>query len=47
MGFDEEKLSYDTSVIYLFDLSEYKEERRHAGNMNWSSMIYQIHKSLM
>ena len=39
MGFDEERLSYD-SVLYLLDLSEYEGGRRRATDMNWSSKIY-------
>jgi hypothetical protein len=42
MGFDEERLSYDNSVLYLLDLSEYEGGRRRATDMNWSSKIYQI-----
>ncbi|CAB4411235.1 unnamed protein product [Rhizophagus irregularis] len=34
VGYDEERLSYDNSVIYLLDSSEYEGGRRHATNMN-------------
>ena len=47
MGFDEVKLSYDDSVIYLLELSEYEGGRRRATDMNWSSKIYQIRESLI
>src|SRR3989337_1084545 len=47
MGYDEERLSYNDSVIYLLDLSEYEGGRRRATDMNWSSKIYQICKSLI
>jgi hypothetical protein len=47
MGYDEEKLSYDTSVIYLLDPSEYEGGRRRATDMNWSSKIFQIRESLI
>ena len=40
MGFDKGKLSYDTSVIFLLNSSEYEGLRRRAGNMNWSFKIY-------
>ena len=47
IGYDEERLSYDNSVIYLLDSSEYEGGRRRATDMNWSSKIYQICKSLI
>jgi hypothetical protein len=47
MGFDEERLSYDTSVIYLLDPSEFEGRRRRATDMNWSPKIYQIRESLI
>ena len=47
MGYDEKRLSYNDSVIYLLDLSEYEVGRRRATDMNWSSKIYQIRESLV
>ncbi|PKY43498.1 hypothetical protein RhiirA4_457493 [Rhizophagus irregularis] len=47
VGYDEERLSYDNSVIYLLDSSEYEGGRRRATDMNWSSKIYQIRESLI
>ncbi|GES77026.1 hypothetical protein RCL_jg25913.t1 [Rhizophagus clarus] len=47
MGYDEKRLSYGDSVIYLLDLSEYKGGRRRATDMNWSSKIYNIRESLV
>jgi hypothetical protein len=47
MGYDEERLSYDNSVIYLLDPSEYEGGRRRATDMNWSSKIYNIRESLV
>jgi len=47
MGYDEERLSYDTSVIYLLDPSEFEGGRRRATDMNWSPKIYQIRESLI
>ncbi|GES90957.1 hypothetical protein RCL_e14299_RclHR1_31740004 [Rhizophagus clarus] len=45
--YDEERLSFDNSVIYLLDSSEYEGGRRRATDMNWSSKIYQIRESLI
>ncbi|GES87815.1 hypothetical protein RCL_jg3297.t1 [Rhizophagus clarus] len=47
MGYDEERLSYDDSVLYLLDPSEYEGGRRRATDMNWSSKIYNIRESLI
>ena len=47
VGYDEERLSYDNSVIYLLNSCEYEGGRRRATDMNWSSKIYQIRKSLI
>ncbi len=47
MGYDEKRLSYDTSVIYLLDPSEFEGGRRRATDMNWSPKIYQIRESLI
>ncbi|GES81698.1 hypothetical protein RCL_jg1610.t1 [Rhizophagus clarus] len=47
IGYDEERLSFDNSVIYLLDSSEYEGGRRRATDMNWSSKIYQIRESLI
>jgi PAS domain-containing protein len=47
MGYDEERLSYNDSVIYLLEPSEYKGGKRRATDMNWSSKIYQIRESLI
>jgi hypothetical protein len=47
VGYDEERLSYDNSVIYLLDSSEYAGGRRRATDMNWSSKIYNIRESLV
>jgi len=43
----EERLSYDNSVIYLLDPSEYEGGRRRATDMNWSSKIYNIRECLV
>ncbi|GES85570.1 hypothetical protein RCL_jg6576.t1 [Rhizophagus clarus] len=47
MGYDEKRLSYGNSVIYLLDSSEYEGGRRRATDMNWSSKIYNICESLV
>ena len=47
MGYDEERLSYDDSVLYLLDPSEYEGGRRRATDMNWFSKIYHIRESLI
>ena len=47
MGFDEERLSYGDSVIYLLELSEYEGGKRRATDMNWFSKIYNIRESLV
>ncbi|GBB96929.1 hypothetical protein RclHR1_28780003 [Rhizophagus clarus] len=47
MGYDEKRLSYGDSVIYLLNLSEYEGGRRRATDMNWSSKIYNIRESLI
>jgi hypothetical protein len=47
MGYDEKRLSYDDSVIYLLDPSEYEGGRRRATDMNWSSKIFNIRESLI
>jgi len=47
VGYDEERLSYVNSVIYLLDSSEYEGGRRRATDMNWSSKIYNIRESLV
>ncbi|GBC01777.1 hypothetical protein RclHR1_43210001 [Rhizophagus clarus] len=45
--FDEKRLFFDDSVIYLLDPSEYEGGRRRATDMNWSSKIYNICESLV
>jgi hypothetical protein len=47
MGFDEEKLTHDASVIYLLELGELEGGRRRATDMNWSPQIYHICESLV
>ncbi|GET00827.1 hypothetical protein RCL_jg7.t1 [Rhizophagus clarus] len=47
MGYNEKRLSYDDSVIYLLDPSEYEGGRRRATDMNWFSKIYNIRESLV
>ncbi|GET02259.1 hypothetical protein RCL_jg21887.t1 [Rhizophagus clarus] len=47
MGYDEERLSYDDSVLYLLDPSEYEGGRRRATDMNWSPQVYHIKKLLV
>jgi hypothetical protein len=47
MGFDEEKLPYDIFVRYLLEPSDLEDGRRRAGDLNWSSQIYQIRESLV
>ena len=43
MGFDEERLDYNTSVRYLLMPGELDGDgRRHAGDLNWSPQIYYI-----
>ncbi|GES98054.1 hypothetical protein RCL_jg16317.t1 [Rhizophagus clarus] len=45
MGYDEERLSYDSSVIYLLDSSEYEGGKRRATDMNCSSIVLSISSS--
>ena len=47
MRYDEKRLSYNDSVIYLLEPSEYEGGKRRATDMNWSSKIYQIRESLI
>ena len=47
IGYDEKRLSYNDSVIYLLDPNEYEGGKRRATDMNWSSKIYHIRESLV
>lgn len=47
MGYDEEQLTYDALVKYLFEPGELDGRRRRAGDMNWSPQVYHIHESLV
>ncbi|GES84732.1 hypothetical protein RCL_jg25313.t1 [Rhizophagus clarus] len=45
MEYDEERLSFDNSVIYLLDSSEYERGKRRATDMNCSSIVLSISSS--
>ena len=47
MGYDEVRLTYNDSVIYLLDPGELEGGRRRVTDCNWSPQIYHIKESLV